>query len=141
MMIFMAAPPGRCDPTPVEERVRDFDALVQQPSWIVLQIENNALQPCTQVFANLLHGPPDGACGPIAERGDPDVPDVSRGSPRYPLDSDDRPRDRQIEGFAVRAPNRQDDIRIDRAAHLPHGPGEVQPSHGLLVNVRDQIAW
>ena len=131
---------GGYDLAAVEEEIDHLDRLFQQPAGIVAEIENQPRQPSADLGAKLRHRAFDPAQGLLAERNDPDIADIALGAGSHGLNLDDGAGDRDVEGLAVGAPDREHDVGVGRAAHPLDRLGQGEPEDGFAVEMGDQVA-
>ena len=131
---------GRDDLALVEEIVRHLDGLVEKPTRIVAQVEDDALEPGADLFPDLLHRVLDAVRRLLAERGDADVADLAFGLPAHRLDLDHRAGQRHVERIAPGAADGQHDVGVDGAAHPLDRLVQGHALHRLVVERDDEVA-
>ena len=125
----------------VEEVVRDGNRLIQQPAWIVAQVQHNPVQAVTQLLAELGNGVAHGGVGLLVELGQPDVADIAFQPRLDHLDVDDLAVEREVDRVIhVLALDDQVDRAVGRSAHLIHRVVEREALDRRVVDAGDQVA-
>ncbi len=134
---------GRNDVAGIDEGVGDLDRLVEQPAWIVAQIEDIALQfRLTGFGAEMIEGLAHPVVRLLIELGDADIADVAALQMRaHRLNVDDLADDRELLEVPVRsALDGQFHRRLGRAPHFFDRFLEGQALDRSVVDAGDQIA-